>query len=436
MASSPRRPVPFSFWVVSGLALLGFVAWLLWPRLSRGEAGPVQDADPALESSAAPRAAVVVGVAAADKRRLAFLAQATGRLEAWREVSLGTEVGGRVQARAVEPGQRVGAGAELLRLDPVDREIELSEAAADLLKVQANYALVVMSDQRSDAAEQPALRTEPEAYEEARRQFAAGLIPRSELDRLRRRAEAAVLLGGERQDEVRAVNIGLLQAEQRLERARLQLARTRLLAPFAGRVADLEVEVGQQLTPGQRCLSLLDDSRLKVAVDVLERDLLQLSVGAEAKVRIPALDQKVLLGTVYAINPRVDPASGTGKVIVAVENPRGELLPGVFAFVELATGLRQEAIVVPESAVLSRQGRELVFRIEGGRALWTWVKTGGRGEGLIEVLDGLTSGQKVAVSGHEALAHETAVRAEPVALPPAENQAADSDGKTAFGNAD
>lgn len=417
-------------WYLAGapaLGILGFVAWLSWPLTGRLEAVPATGGTEAAGQNAAGAGALrevqraAVGVAAAERRSLSVLAEATGRLEPWRQAELSVEVGGRVLARKVEPGQRVAAGGELLQLEPIDRQLELAEATADLLRVQAQYALMVASDRKKGegAAEAPIAALEGESFAEAQARYDQGLIPRAELDRLRRRSEASSLLRGERQDEVRAVNIGLLQAEQRLEKAQLQLRRTRLEAPFAGRVADLAVEVGQQVSPGQVCLKLLDDSRLTVAVDVLERDLLRIKVGARASVRIPALDNRSFGGRVHSINPRVDPASGTGRVQVVVDNPEGELLPGVFAFVKLETGQRPEQTVVPAAAILMRQGRELVFRVDDGRALWSWVKTGARTDQWVEVLEGVEEGQKVAVSGHFALAHEAPVNVAdvPAALP-------------------
>jgi len=401
-------------WYLAGvpaLAILAFVAWLVWPLAGQLEAGPKDPADaPAAAANLREARRQPVEAAAVERRSLSVLAEATGRLEPWRQAELSVEVGGRVQARLVEPGQRVAAGAELIRLDPIDRELELAEAKADLLRVQATYALMVASDRKKSAgAEAPLAAPEEETFAAAKARFDQGLISRAELDRIRRRSEATQLLGGERQDEVRAVNIGLLQAEQQLERTQLQLRRTRLEAPFAGRVADLKVEQGQQLSPGQLCLTLLDDSRLTVAVDVLERDLLRIKVGARASVRIPALDDRVFGGRVHSINPRVDSTSGTGRVSVVVDNPEGELLPGVFAFVKLETGQRPEQVVVPAAAVLMRQGRELVFRIDQGRALWSWVKTGARTEEWVEVLEGVAVGEQVAVAGHFALAHEAPV---------------------------
>ena len=84
-------------------------------------------------------------------------------------------------------------------------------------------------------------------------------------------------------------------------------------------------------------------------------------------------------------------------------------MPGLFAYVELETGRLPDRLLVPVAAVLERQDRQLVFRIEEGRALWTYVTTGARSGDLVEITDGLAEGDLVAVKDHFALAHEAPV---------------------------
>jgi len=211
---------------------------------------------------------------------------------------------------------------------------------------------------------------------------------------------------------VQAVTSGLVQAEQRLERARLALSRRAVTAPFAGRIADLQVEAGQHVGPGQTAVSIIDDSRMKVEVDVLESDLVGVSVGGTALVRVPSHDDAVFQGVVHSINPRIDTRTGTGRVTVVVSNPQRWLMSGLFAYVALETGRLGDRLVVPAEAVLVRQGRDLVFRPSNGRAEWVYVTVGRRSGDEVEIIDGIREGDSIAVSGHYALAHDAPVAAE------------------------
>jgi HlyD family secretion protein len=177
------------------------------------------------------------------------------------------------------------------------------------------------------------------------------------------------------------------------------LERTRITAPFAGRVANLVAEAGQQVSPGQRLLTLVADQPIKVEADVLEAGRVRLRPNQTARVWIPAVDSLPRTGRIVTLNPLVNPESGTGRVTVALPNPDGRLVAGLFARVEL------EAASLPD-----RQGRDLVFRISAGRAVWTYVTTGVRAPRFVEIVEGLQPGDTVAVAGHFSLAHDAPVQ--------------------------
>ncbi len=407
MSSARRFRWKYSLGAIPVLGI-GFVSWLFWPVVQSQSVESERVVQPLESVTAAPIEAVAV-----VRSDLSLLAEATGTLQPWRQVEVSVEVGGKVAWRGVEEGQKVEAGSVLLRLDDQDRQIELAEAEAELLKVRAGYAVSFAIQRNAEThAETESLReaaSMEEEYLEAQRLFEQGVIAEKKLIQAQRRYDVAQMLTGSQRDEVQAATAGLAQAEQRVERAQLSLARTSLRAPFAGRIADVEIEVGQQIGVGQRCFLLLDDSRVKVDVDVLEADVVLLEQGAPAKVRIPALQDTVLMGTIYSINPRVDPVTGTGRVTVVIGNPEGALMPGLFAFVELETARLSGRLVVPTAAVLVRQGRDMVFRVQNGLVLWTYVETGARSGDLVEIEDGLSEDDVVAVGGHFSLAHEAPV---------------------------
>ncbi|HEX6904640.1 MAG TPA: efflux RND transporter periplasmic adaptor subunit [Thermoanaerobaculia bacterium] len=400
-------------WSIAVLAVALLLSVLLGWLLRR----PAATAEPSGERPAADRATsdAVARVDAFRVRRagLSLRAEATGYLEPWKKVEVRSEASGRVVARQVEEGGRVGAGDLLVRLDDRDRVLELAEARAEWLRIQAGWALDFgrNDEPRAAAASSPLPAGGEEELRRAERLLREGVISRQELDETRRRLEAARILSGEQRGEIRAASTGLAQAEQKVERARLALERTRILAPFAGRIADLAVESGQHVTPGDPLLTLMQDDRLKVDVGVLEADIVRVREGGPARVRIPSADGLELQGTVYTVNPKVEPGTGTGRVTVAIPNPRGLLLAGLFATVELEVGRLADRLLVPAAALLERQGRTLVFRIENGRALWTWVKTGARSGDLVEIVEGLSEGDVIAIGGHFALAHEAPVEA-------------------------
>ncbi len=393
-------------WHVAALVLVlavgGLLLYAFWPVLTGQEEATRPEN---VQASAPPVAVEAVVVQSVD---FPLRAEATGTLAPWRQTEVSAEISGRVVERRVDEGDRVAAGQVLVVLDDAEARLALAEAEAALLKAQSEYA-VQLSQSGTAGIDSTRLAEARQAWQAAQEAYARGAIDEAALDAARQRYEALLLLSGAQREAVRRVVTGLAEAEQRVARARLQLNRTRIRAPFAGRVADLQVEVGQHVGPGQVLMRLLDDRRMKVEVDVLEADLVHIRPGASAWVRLPALGDTVVAGVVHTVNPRIDPKTGAGRVTVAVPNPEGRLLAGMFAYVALETRTLPDRLVVPAEAVLVRQGRDLVFVIRNGRAQWTYVTTGPRSGDHVVLLDGVAPGDTVAVSGHHALAHDAPV---------------------------
>ncbi len=393
-------------WHVAALVLVlavgGLLLYAFWPVLTGQEEATRPEN---VQASAPPVAVEAVVVQPVD---FPLRAEATGTLAPWRQTEVSAEISGRVVERRVDEGDRVAAGQVLVVLDDAEARLALAEAEAALLKARSEYA-VQLSQSGTAGIDSTRLAEARQAWQAAQEAYARGEIDEAALDAARQRYEALLLLSGAQREAVRRVVTGLAEAEQRVARARLQLNRARIRAPFAGRVADLQVEVGQHVGPGQVLMRLLDDRRMKVEVDVLEADLVHIRSGASAWVRLPALGDTVVAGVVHTVNPRIDPKTGAGRVTVAVPNPEGRLLAGMFAYVALETRTLPDRLVVPAEAVLVRQGRDLVFVIRNGRAQWTYVTTGPRSGDHVVLLDGVAPGDTVAVSGHHALAHDAPV---------------------------
>ena len=430
--SAANHPPPsrrLRAWHVAGAALLTAVAGLLlygfWPTLAGEDAA--RDERPNMEEEVASVAAVEATIA--EGVSFPLRAEATGHLAPWRRAALSAETEGHVLERPVEEGDYAEEGALLVQVDDRDERIELAEAEAELTKARAEHAVNTREGPPATAADTSALAAAQRALEDARQAFDQGTIGPAALQTARRRVETVRVRAGLRREAVQAATYGLTQAEQRVERARLALERTRITAPFAGRVADLKVEVGQRVAPGAPVLTLLDDQPMKVIVDVLEEDLVRLQEGATARVHVPALtddgstptaasdgealptppDAALFAGRVHAINPQVDVQRGTGRVTVAIPNPGRRLVAGLYATVRLETARLADRLVVPAGAVLVRQGRDLVFVVEAGRAQWTYVETGARSGSFVEITEGISPGDTIAVDGHFALAHDTPV---------------------------
>lgn len=397
-------------WHVAGVLLVATALTLgiyaFWPQLTGAADADDEENDPGAER-VEMRARVDVMIA--EPTDFILLAEATGHLSPWRSADISAEASGLVEERLVEEGSRVSAGDVLLRLDDRDEQIALEEARSRLLEAQIQYADIRIGSANATGPDSARIEEAERTFARAEQAFEDGSITLEEMQVARREYDATVLRSGARRPEVEAVRSGLEQAEQAVERAELQLSRKTVRAPFGGRVADLAVEMGQRISAGTMVMRLLDDARMKVTVDVLEADLVGLEVSGAAHVRIPAMADTTVSGRIFSINPSVDPQTGTGRVTVELSNPRGDLLSGLFTYVRLETGRLPGRIVVPADAVLVRQGRDLVFLVEGERARWTYVSVGRRSGDLIEITEPIAPGDSVAVAGHHALSHDARI---------------------------
>ena len=320
-----------------------------------------------------------VGGAVVTRDTLWIRVRAAGQAEAFRRTTLSAQVEGVVRAVPVRENQGVGSGSRVLQIDTVEHALGVAQAAADLLAAETGYRQRVLFDEE---IEDPSVR--------------------------------------EARDRIARTQSGLDQAEVQMRQAELQLARTRVVAPFGGRVADLLVVEGQHVTVGTELMTVVDLDPIKVEVQVLEAELGSLSEGRGAVVSFAAFPGELFEGAIETINPLVDPENRTGRVTVLLPNMDGKIKPGMYAEVSLDAEALPERVLVPRSAILERDRRTMLFVFEegarGGLAKWRYVNPGRENETHVEILvagieQGMVDpGEVVLVDGHHYLAHDTPIR--------------------------
>lgn len=245
-------------------------------------------------------------------------AEYTGIVHARHRLTLSVAVPGVVSKVHVEPGQRVGAGAVLLSLD--DR--------AQALEEQRRRA--VAEDAAELRATEERLKVVQPLAEEARR-LAGGRgslsredAARSELDYLATRGRVSQLEAQERRERLE------------LQAAEAERAQRRLVAPVAGVVTKIGIDLGEWARPGDAAVELVDASLLHLRVNVPAAAARRLKEGQPLAVAFePALGLEPAAGTVSFVSPAVDAASGLVELRVRFANPQGRIAPGLKASVRL-----------------------------------------------------------------------------------------------------
>ena len=274
------------------------------------------DVERAAEDGRAPSRAPRVVYEIVEAGEQPALLVLRGRTEAFREVAVRAETGGRVVEAAALEGSRVSEGDLLCRLDVDARQAALDQAQADLRAAQQEY-------------------------------------------------EGAVSLGdrGYRsQNSISALEAVRDGARARLEAARQELQNIYIRAPFDGWFDRRQAEIGDFLAPGDACGVVLELDPLLAAAQVAERDVGVLEAGMTGRARL--ITGEIVDGTIRRIARQADPATRTFRAELAIDNPNGELRAGVTAEIIIPLETRP-AHLVPTTVLALNQDGNIGVRVIG-----------------------------------------------------------------------
>ncbi len=197
---------------------------------------------------------------------------------------------------------------------------------------------------------------------------------------------------------------------RQLEKRGTPLEYVPIMSPSNGIVIEKMIVEGSAVKTGQRLLRIADLSTVWVEGDIYEYEIPLVRVGMNAKVLLPEQSGKTLYGKVAYITPYLEGDTRTAKVRVELDNSDGSLKPDMYAHVHLNINLGKR-LVVPESAVLyAGESRVVFIDLGNGQLQPRKIKTGLRNADDIEVLDGLSPGDKVVTSGNFLIAAETKLK--------------------------
>ena len=183
-----------------------------------------------------------------------------------------------------------------------------------------------------------------------------------------------------------------------------------VLSPIDGVVGKVNVEVGQNASPGTAVATVASYAeRIRVRAAVSDADLPYVKVGATADVSVYGISDRTFPGRVTQISPMVDPASRSATVEVTLSNAQHSLVPGMTASVRLVVERREHVVTVPLSALFATDKTRAVI-IDGTTAKFRTIQTGLRGDELVEIVSGIQPGEKVATVGKERVQDGETVR--------------------------
>jgi RND family efflux transporter MFP subunit len=219
------------------------------------------------------------------------------------------------------------------------------------------------------------------------------------------------------QQEFDDVSAKAAEARARLQNAAADMAYTHIVAPFTGHVArrfnypgDLIARATSGKSPNPIFI-VVDESELRVAVDVPQADVAQVHRGSPARIRVDAFPNESFDGSVTRVDDLMQEDTKTRRVLVDIRNPSGKLHAGMFANVEIVLEHEERALVLPREAVRGEADEPFVFVVAGGVARRMPVRVGLNTIADVEIVSGLAPSDDVVLQGGASLADGAPVEA-------------------------
>ncbi len=217
---------------------------------------------------------------------------------------------------------------------------------------------------------------------------------RSQFNRSRTLGETRVVSDAELEE----LEAGVLMAEAEVRGARARLGNSYVRAPFSGTVGLRHISLGDLVGP-DTLITTLDDTRLiKLEFTIPETFLSSLESGMPIEAHSNVYPDRKFVGRVGTIDSRIDPVTRSLTVLAELPNDDDAVRPGMFLTVAVEKE-RANVLLIPEEALVPRQGRQFVFVIEDGKAVERQVELGARAPGLAEVRSGLAVGDTIITEG-------------------------------------
>ncbi len=369
---------------------------------------------------------VTVQTEKVQKRTITQVVSATGKINPVYQVMISAEATGEIVYLPIKEGDVVKKGQLLVRIKPDIYEAQRNNAAARLEQAKATL--------RSTEAQLNKVQSD---YKRIQGLYEKKLASDSEIETAK--ANYLQTLGS-----YESQKSFVAQSEAALKEATENLNKTYVYAPMDGTISKLNVELAQRVlgsnfSPGTEILTVADLSKMEARVDVDENDVVLVSVGDEATIKVDAFNDKEFKGKVTQIgNSAVSKGLGTQdevvnfQVRILIEDPDKQLRPGMSCDADIKTETKSNVIAVPIQSVTARvdkpkqdemkndeesqvekpkngksnKPKEVVFLAQDGKAKMVEVKTGISDDSYIEIISGLKGGEDVISGPYKAISKE------------------------------
>ncbi len=277
-----------------------------------------------------------------------------GIVEPWIKYNIIAEVRGEVKQKRIDKGTVIRAGDVLAVLDTRDYEIAVEAA-------KASYDTALASQKRIEKL------------------YSEKLASRSQLDDITAQTER-------------------FKAE--LDSARLNLSRCTIRSPISGIINNVYIEQDRYVNFSDPIAEVLQIDKVKISVGIPESDVSAVRAVENFEVKVEALDGKTFQAKKLFLSKSSDADARLYKLELEIENPSHEILPDMFARVDIVKREVPQAVAVPLYSIITLDNNQIVYVVEDSTAKARKVQTGIQEGWLMQIKDGLKAGEQVIVVGH------------------------------------
>jgi len=368
----------------------------------------------------------LVSIVSPQRRDIEVKLSFTADIIPIRQAAIFSKVSGYIRKIYVERGDLVKEGQLLVEIDDLELKASAEQARAAQGSAEAGLEVArsTLEGQKANLAKARAVAAnDTRQAERMKTLFEKGMVAAVEWDNARTNADSskASTEAAEAQLRLAEVQITTQQSQVRLAQAQVEtyraalslaqtnLSNTRLLAPFPGYIAQRNLDQGAAVSAQSSgttntsvgILLVQDISSVKVQIEVPERDIARVSVGAPVRVTADPYKGEVFAGSIARVVHSLDPRSRTMGIEVEIPNPHAQLKPGMFARVEAVVEMRTAVLTVPLETLRVGEGPPIVMLVRNNAVEAVQVQLGAADQKGIEIVKGVGDRDQVVLQGKD-----------------------------------
>lgn len=336
-----------------------------------------------------------VAVQNVERGTIQMTAPVSSRIEAENTYNVMPLVSGEVKSVNVTAGSFVVAGQVLFSIDGTQAQLTYNSSKLQYENAQGTYNTAQASLNQAESG----LMQAQNALARMQKLYDAGTVSKSELEQ----AENAVTNANSALEQAKA---GLLQAQNGIntaqngiDQAADGLKNYTVTAPASGYVSAVNVKVGDIASQSQPSVVISDTSVLELKANVSEYLISGVKKGESVDVYVSSVSDKPFTGLITNLSEVPSSGALTYPVTVRINDPTGKLKAGMFAEIHLSSENRENVIIVPSGAVITKDGQTCVYLLDGKKVKQTPVKVGIDNGTIAEITEGLNGGESIVIKG-------------------------------------